>query len=204
MKKTLTLGALAAAALLAVAVPTAVLADSGQGWFGGRGGHHGMMGGRGDGDGEGPRGAMAMRMMERFDTNQDGKITQEEIDATQAERFAAANTDGQPGVTLQEFEPAFWGEHREMMVRAFQRLDRDGDGTVTEEEFAGRTGGLVARMDRNGDGALSADDRGERRGWRWGDDDEDDDRGPMMMGPGQGQGQGQGRGQGQGQGPNAQ
>lgn len=176
MSKTLTLGALAAAAVIAVALPIAANADPGDGgWFGGRGGHHDMMGGRGDG----PRGQMGQRLMERFDANKDGKVTQEEIDKVQADRFAAANTDGQPGVTLQEFEPAFWAERREMMVRAFQRLDADGDGTVTPEEFSGRTGGMVARMDRNGDGALSPEDRGQGRGWGWGRGG-DDDRGRMM------------------------
>ena len=168
MTKTLTLGALAVAALAAVAIPMSAEAASGKdGWFHGRGDRDGMRehGGQGGmGGQDGPRGAMAARMMERFDTDKDGKVTQAEIDAVQAQRFAGANTDGQPGVTIAEFEPAFWGERREMMVRAFQRLDQDGDGVVTEEEFNRPTAEMVSRMDRNDDGALSRDDRGGRHG----------------------------------------
>jgi hypothetical protein len=143
------------------------------------------------------------RLMEKFDTNKDGKITQDEIDAIEAKDFSAANKDGQGGVTIQEFEPYFWAQHREMMVRAFQRLDRDGDGQISKDEMAGRSEGLVSRLDRNGDKALSKDDLppppapGEGpRGWmKWGGHDGEGHgfgrkgHGPGMMndcGPGQG------------------
>lgn len=165
--KTTTFAAIVAGAFLA-AMPLAHA--EGWGWGGhghhGRGGHHGGPG-------------FAMRMMERFDADKDGKITQAEIDAAQTERFAKANSDGQGGVTIQEFGPFFAEEHRERMVRAFQRLDSDGDGQISKEEFDARTAGMVQRMDRNGDGALTRDDRprwgrdgGPRRHWMPGADDD--------------------------------
>ncbi|WP_237151971.1 EF-hand domain-containing protein [Oryzibacter oryziterrae] len=152
--KTLTLTSLAALSLIA----TAGLASAAPG----------------DSCGRGP--AMGARLMEKFDTNKDGKITQEEIDAVEAKNFAEANKDGQGGVTIQEFEPYFWAQHREMMVRAFQRLDRNGDGEISKEEMAGQADRLIARFDRNGDKALSRDDLppppkpgDEPRGWmKWG------------------------------------
>jgi hypothetical protein len=210
MKKT-TLTAIGAA-LVASATLVGVTAATADGW-GGRGGHHGMRGGDGPMHGMMGRGGMGgpMRMLEQFDTDKDGKLTQAEIDAGQKAKFAEANKDGQGGVSIQEFEPFFWAQHREMMVRAFQMLDSDGDGQVTEAEISERTAGMVERMDRNGDGALSRDDRGGRgwgrgdrdgRGPRWGWGDDDEGRGPGMgEGPGMGQGMGQGQGQGQGNDP---
>ncbi|WP_181699719.1 EF-hand domain-containing protein [Chthonobacter albigriseus] len=129
-------------------------------------------------------GGMAMMMMERFDTDKDGKITQAEIDAVQTERFKAATADGNQTLSIAEFEPLFNQERREQMVRAFQRLDADGDGQVTREEFDDRTAGMVARMDRNNDGALSREDRGQRgegHGWRrwFGGGEGGEGRGPM-------------------------
>lgn len=198
MKKTLVITAVAAAALAAVAMPFVAHADPGEGgWFGGHGrmGHHG---GGGPGAGFGMMGAGGpMQMFQEIDANDDGKITQDEIDAARAEKFAAANADNQGGVTIEEFEPFFWEQRRQMMVRAFQFLDSDGDGEITEAELSERTDGLVARMDRNGDGALSMEDRrgrGERHGW-WGRGGDDDERGPGR-GPGMGPGMGPGAGQG--------
>jgi Ca2+-binding EF-hand superfamily protein len=211
--KTITLTVLGAAALAGVAtiaVAPVALADGG-GWGrqgGGFGGPMGMMSG---GPGMGPA-----AMFEQFDADGDGKLTQAEIDAGAKSRFAEADADKQGGVTIQEFEPWFWKQHRETMVRAFQFLDRDGDGSITEEEVTVLTGKAVERMDRNGDGALTRDDRprregrGEGRGWGRhhgdrdggrGDGDRggrgwfgwgDDDMPRRGMGPGGGQGPGPG------------
>jgi Ca2+-binding EF-hand superfamily protein len=208
--KTITLTVIGAAALAGaatLAIAPVAFADAG-GWGrhgSGFGGPMGMMAG---GPGMGP-GAM----FEEFDADGDGKLTQAEIDAGAKSRFAEADADKQGGVTIQEFEPWFWKQHREMMVRAFQFLDRDGDGSITEAEVTVLTGKAVERMDRNGDGALSREDRGrrgegrrgergeghrhhhgdgdgDRRGWwRGGDDDDMPRRG---MGPGGGQGPGPG------------
>lgn len=174
--KTLTWSAVVAAAFLA----TIPLAQAGGAGFGG---------GRGDG----PMGGGPARLIERFDTNKDGKITKEEIDAVQVERFKGAAGDGNAAMSLTEFETLYNAEHRERMVRAFQRLDRDGDGQVTKEEFDRMSSMMLTRMDRNGDGALSPEDRpergerhgerhGERGGWGgwWRGHGHGEGRGPMM------------------------
>ena len=205
--KTLTFTAIVATAF-AAAMPLAH-ADPGEGDGWGR--HHGRMGmhradGPGYGHGGRGHGGMGfggmgfggmsaggpMQMFQEFDTNDDGRLTQDEINAAQAQKFSEANRDGQGGVTIEEFEPFFWQQHRQMMVRAFQFLDTDGDGEVTEAELSARTAGMVERMDRNGDGALSREDRrgGRDRGMRgWFSSDDDDERGPGR-GPGNGMGPG--------------
>jgi Ca2+-binding EF-hand superfamily protein len=124
----------------------------------GRGGQHGPHGDfRRDG---GPR---AGRMIEAFDANKDGAVTQAEIDQFrqgQITRFDA-NKDGT--LSLDEYQSLWLDQMRERMVDAFQEHDDDGNGQVTSEEFNKRFAGLVERLDRNEDGELSADDRGRGR-----------------------------------------
>jgi hypothetical protein len=61
-------------------------------------------------------------------------------------------------------------------VREFQRLDPNGDATLSLDEYKEPLSSLVANRDRNGDGLLSREDRG-RDGKHRDGDDKDDDRG---------------------------
>jgi len=137
----------------------AIAGTSQAGRWGG-GGHHGGFG--------------AMRMLDQFDANGDGKVTQDEIDTARSARFAKYDANGDGKLGLDEFDALFREVTRPMMVRAFQKLDPDGDAGVTTDEYDAAFSGMVERMDRNGDGALSRDDmRRHRRGHS--DDDRNDD-----------------------------
>ncbi len=138
--KTIAIGTIAAA--LATSVAGIALADSfgPKGW-GGKGHHGGRDGGR---------------MIEMFDQNKDGSVTQDEVNASVAERFAAADADKDGRVTLEEFKAYRLTEMQPMKVRAFQRLDRDGDGKVTRAEFDRISDRMFARLDRDVDGELKA------------------------------------------------
>ncbi|WP_430512988.1 EF-hand domain-containing protein [Pannonibacter phragmitetus] len=158
--KTIAIGTIAAA--LATSVAGIALADSfgPKGW-GGKGHHGGRDGGR---------------MVEMFDQNKDGSITQDEVNAAVAERFSAADADKDGRVTLDEFKTYRITEMQPMKVRAFQRLDRDGDGKVTRAEFDRISDRMFARLDRGGNGELKPMPRGpEGRG--------PDARGPEGKGP---------------------
>ena len=109
-------------------------------------------------------------MLENFDTDGDGQLTQAEIDAVRADRLAEFDTDGNGELTLQEYEALWLDAMRERMVDRFQNLDKDGDAIVTTGEFVEPFSATVSRMDRNDDGVLNADDM--RRGGRHDDDDE--------------------------------
>jgi Ca2+-binding EF-hand superfamily protein len=148
-------------------------------------GGHRMWGGHGMGHGKGG-GMMGVQMMERYDANKDGKVSQEEIDQNRTSWHGEFDGDKNATLSIDEFQNLWLKARREQMVREFQEFDRDGNGQVTLEEYNQPMAGIVANRDRNGDGFLSRDDRrqrGEREGRRH------ERRG---MGEGMGQGMGEG------------
>lgn len=129
----------------------------GHGWGKRGGGHMGRHHGRGH---------RMKRMMHRFDTDKDGKLTQAEIDGSRKALVAKhdANADGQ--LTLAEFQNLWLEVRRRRMVRSFQRIDEDGDAAITLAEFLEPFSRIVERMDRNEDGVLDKQDRRRRHGMR--------------------------------------
>ena len=124
----------------------------------------------------GPGGPIVREMLATVDTDEDGALTQEEIDAAIDARFAEFDANNDGDLQLAEFE-ALWAEiTRPMTVRAFQFLDPDGDAVVARVEVEDRFGSLVSRLDRNDDGVLDRDDRprwsGRGHGPRWMNDNE--------------------------------
>jgi hypothetical protein len=112
--------------------------------------HHGMMG------------RQFRSMAERYDLNQDGEITQEEIDQNRAEWHAEFSGDDD-AMTLEQFQDLWLRARHRQMVREFQRFDRDGDGRITLEEYQRPMADFVERFDRTGSQSLSRDDF-QRRG----------------------------------------
>ena len=102
-------------------------------------------------------------LMATYDLNEDGQVTQEEVDGLRADRLAAFDADGNGSLSLSEYEALWLDAYRERMVDNFQRHDDDGDGMVTVQEFSEDQSGMVAKMDRNDDGVLSSEDRRDKR-----------------------------------------
>lgn len=151
--KTIAIAALAAGvAGTALTTSTAAYAQggNGKGWHmaGGKGGPGGRRGGA--------------RMMERFDVDGDGAITQEEVDEVTSKQFSETDADNSSSVDLEEFKVEFAKRSKDRSVRVFQRLDRDGDGAVTTDEFTTVTDRLFSRFDRDDNGELEM--RGGQRG----------------------------------------
>jgi Ca2+-binding EF-hand superfamily protein len=135
-------------------------------------------------------GMMGMQMMERYDGNKDGKISQQEIDQNRTSWHGEFDGDKNSTLSIDEFQNLWLKARREQMVREFQAFDRDGNGQITLEEYTQPTAGIVANRDRNGDGFLSREDRPQRG----------DREGRRGMGHGMGHGMGMGQGMGHGQG----
>lgn len=118
-------------------------------------------------DGHDGRGHARMdQLIEAFDLNKDGVLTQDEIDTARAQRLQEFDTNGDGNLSLEEYQALWLDAMHERMVDQFQRHDDDGDGLVTAEEFSEMQSKMVARMDRNGDGQIDANDmrrRGEGR-----------------------------------------
>lgn len=141
-------------------------------------GPHGF-GMRGGPDDRGP-GRIAERLAQ-FDTNEDGMVTQDEIDAARAAELAEYDADGDGTLSLEEYQELWLARVYEQVVDSFQNLDANGDGTVTEEEFNAMLANIIERLDQNDDGALSEDDRPERE--RAERDAREGQAGPGQFGP---------------------
>jgi len=134
--------------------------------YSGMGGHG--MGGHGmGGPGMGGHGRMhggMHDMLLSFDANEDGKLSQEEIDQGRASQLKKFDKNGDGTLSLGEYEALWLDVMRERMVDRFQGHDADGDGKVTSEEFGERFAGMVKFMDSNGDGVLDETDMRARHG----------------------------------------
>lgn len=138
----------------------------------------------------GGKGRHGPRMvLQQFDLDKDGVLTQAEVTEAVAARFAAADADKDGKVSLEEFRTYRLSEAEPMRVRAFQRLDGDGDGKVTREEFDKLSARMFARLDRDDDGTLAMTQMGPRgegkgRGGDRGRGGPDGERGGHGFGPG--------------------
>jgi Ca2+-binding EF-hand superfamily protein len=146
-KRNIIIIAAAGAALLAASGAVYAHGDRGKGGF-----HRGH------------RAAMES-MIERLDANKDGAITREETTARRDKSLATYDADGNKTLSIKEFE-GLWAEiTRPRMVRAFQRLDRDGDGQVTADELDRPLARMFARLVRDGDGKVTAEEMRSRGGY---------------------------------------
>lgn len=110
------------------------------------------------------------KRFDRLDTDQNGEISQAEVAAAdtrrqewrekrasrRAERFAAADADGNGAVSREEMQ-AFRSARR-----AERSADKNGDGVVDRSEYLAQAEKRFDRQDKNGDGVLSEDEK--RRG----------------------------------------
>lgn len=143
-------------------------------------GHHGKGGER-----------RAERMMDRLDTDKDGKLSQAEMLASATRAFERLDTDKNGEVTKAEADAgreafrdarkafravkATEGEARDaarqalrdarmdrMGLRMFERADADGNGTLTRAELETAAAAMFKQRDRNGDGFITPNEIGKR------------------------------------------
>ncbi len=137
--------------------------QQGQNFMGPRGGFKG-----------GRRGMGPQQRIQQFDLNKDGTLTKEELTTALEQKITDNDKDGDNAITLDEFKTEWAKQTERMMVRAYQRLDPNGDGKVTLDELQQQTSFMFDRMDRNNDGKIDKADRPQQRmgnrGGRWNND----------------------------------
>lgn len=101
--------------------------------------------------------------MMKADTNGDGVISASELSAMQAEHFSRTDINGDGQITIDEITEARERRRREHERRKSERhvkkLDKNGDGVVSREEFYARHHEHFNKMDANKDGQLSQEER---------------------------------------------
>jgi len=83
------------------------------------------------------RGQLKQRLLEKFDTDKDGKLSDAERAAAKVSCIAKHDSDGDGKLSEAERDAAraaFSARLKEKHPELFARIDRDGDGTISREE----------------------------------------------------------------------
>jgi Ca2+-binding EF-hand superfamily protein len=128
------------------------------------------------------RDRLADRLLGEYDTNKDGKVTKAEYNSVLGSRFAAI-THRKDTMTEDQFMAIHQGDFDKHTAEMFRRVDWNGDGKLTLDEFTAPQRAHFQMMDRDGTGTVSCNpvlhadyrsddrpppDRGARGGWRGG------------------------------------
>ena len=107
---------------------------------------------------------------EEVDSNGDGKITQDEMQARAAARCGAADSHGDGAISRDEMMSRAMARVETRVDRMMDRMDADDDGKISQAEMqqmrGKHMGRMIKRMDTDGDGSLSKDEfgKGHRKG----------------------------------------
>jgi len=99
----------------------------------------------------------------RDDLNHDGRITRAELDQALHQQFAPVAKGG--SMTKEQFEAMQHSRAEATSGRTFGRIDSDGDGKVSLQEFTAYQQRTFTRMDENGDGTITRDEMSSRRNY---------------------------------------
>lgn len=100
------------------------------------------------------RGRLAEQFLAEFDINKDGKVTHDELNRTLATQFMAASGNA-PTMTEDQFINGHLKDLRQRVTEMFHRMDWNGDGKLSPEEFAAPEHARFEAMDRDGTGVVS-------------------------------------------------
>jgi Ca2+-binding EF-hand superfamily protein len=116
---------------------------------------HGDQAKAGEQDQNRKHGDFAQNILQRVDTDKDGKISKAEFDAEGTKLFTRLDANGDGKIADNEMPQRHWARFRGAM---FDRMDADHDGKVTKAEFQAAGEQMFQRLDKNGDGILEQDE----------------------------------------------
>jgi Ca2+-binding EF-hand superfamily protein len=101
-------------------------------------------------------------LLQRFDSDASGSLSQTEIDAAAAAHAAEVDANGDGLIATEELQAFRDARRAEAQAarqqRQRQKMDANTDGSLSTEEFASAHAQRLQRMDRNGDGVIEADE----------------------------------------------
>jgi Ca2+-binding EF-hand superfamily protein len=115
----------------------------------------------------GERAGAMMPSLDLADADKNGEITLEEFTKVATERFTTADADKNGQLTVAEVSAEIEKMRTERMAtRMIERLDGNGDGTLSAEEAQSGQKKIFALLDKNDDGKIAANERprGMKRG----------------------------------------
>jgi Ca2+-binding EF-hand superfamily protein len=107
----------------------------------------------------------AVRFIDYFDTDGDGKATIKEIASDHARLFGAVDVNGDNALSVEEFRRRGRLFRTYATTSLFDLLDANGDGKLTVKEITAPSEKWFKRYDKNGNGVMEADELPNRR---WG------------------------------------
>jgi len=112
----------------------------------------------------GKRAEFAEQRFDKVDANRDGVVTLSEYTAAATAKFKELDTAGKGRITADEIaaSPKAYERAEHVSGRIVKRLDTNGDGVVSREEFLAAAKLRFAHIDKNGDGFIDANEIGQR------------------------------------------
>ena len=103
---------------------------------------------------------------EQMDTNKDGKLSLQEMQATPAARFAEADANSDGMITADEATASGSKRAEKRFGKMLERHDANKDGALSLEEMQdnARQSEMFAKLDADKDGFVSKDEMGKMRG----------------------------------------
>lgn len=102
---------------------------------------------------------------EEIDADGNGEVTKAELDALKDARFAAADSNGDGVLSLEEMQVRAQDQAAKRAARMLERFDKNGDGGLSKDELPQprRAGKMFDRMDGDGSGSISKQEFEEAR-----------------------------------------
>jgi Ca2+-binding EF-hand superfamily protein len=104
------------------------------------------------------RGRFADRFLAEFDLNHDGKVTRDEFNKAVGQEFFAASRGAQT-MSEDQFIASRTKDLHQRVTEMFHRSDWNGDGKLSFDEFAAPERASFERMDRDGTGTVPCSTR---------------------------------------------